>query len=209
MDGFRRAHKLYKAEDTHRWLEHRGLTHTQFEQGVANAAMVAKLRDRITAAQVQGYFEQHQADFATASIACLTFDDAESARHTAAHLRTGAQDFYEVAQQRFLMATRPEAVPATFAVLRRGQAPLDLSTAVFAAAPGAIVGPVHIGEYYTVARVLAVTPACLDERTSREIQHLLFENWLAERRRTATIEWYWGRAQQTAAALDSPLPAMP
>jgi putative peptide maturation system protein len=32
MDGFRRARGLFKAADTRRWLERRGLTHHEFEQ---------------------------------------------------------------------------------------------------------------------------------------------------------------------------------
>jgi putative peptide maturation system protein len=31
MDGFRRAHKLYKAEDTRRWMERHAMTHEQLE----------------------------------------------------------------------------------------------------------------------------------------------------------------------------------
>jgi hypothetical protein len=45
---------------------------------------------------------------------------------------------------------------------------------------------------YRVARVLRLTPARLDEATAAAIKQLLFDEWLAERRRAARIEWYWG-----------------
>jgi hypothetical protein len=38
----------------------------------------------------------------------------------------------------------------------------------------------------------------LDERTRDAIETLLFEEWLAERREAARIEWYWGDAAETA-----------
>jgi hypothetical protein len=47
-------------------------------------------------------------------------------------------------------------------------------------------------------QVLAVHPACLDTRTRESIVHLVFDDWLAERRRAARIEWYWGNATQVA-----------
>ena len=53
MDGFRRAHKLYKAEDTRRWMERYGMTHKQLEYYVADEAIIVKLRDRITAGRIE------------------------------------------------------------------------------------------------------------------------------------------------------------
>ena len=49
LDGFRRAHKLYKPEDTYRWMAQHGMTHEQLERYMADEVVVAKLRDRITA----------------------------------------------------------------------------------------------------------------------------------------------------------------
>src|SRR5438094_5255133 len=55
LDGFRRAHKLYTAEDTYRWLERHGMTHEKIERYVADEATVATLRDRVTAGRVEDY----------------------------------------------------------------------------------------------------------------------------------------------------------
>ena len=70
-----------------------------------------------------------------------------------------------------------------------------------AAAPGEIVGPGRTEEGWTLILVLSFTPACLDEPTRRAIQEILFAEWLAERRRAATIEWCWGNAQRTSQAV--------
>jgi putative peptide maturation system protein len=207
MDGFRRAHRLYTIEDTHRWLERHGCTHEQLERRVGDEAIVAKLRDRVTEGRVEDYFERHRADFDTAGIAQFALADEASARRAYEQIRGGELDFYEAAQGQFLAAaqgatptlragTRPPR--ELFAVVERGQAPPELAAAVFAARPGEVVGPVRTGEEYAVVRVLSSAPGRLDERTRRAIQKLLFEEWLEERRQAATIEWNWGNASGTS-----------
>ena len=49
MNQFRAAKKLFKTDDTLRWLERHGMTHEKLERYVADRAIVPKLRDRITA----------------------------------------------------------------------------------------------------------------------------------------------------------------
>jgi putative peptide maturation system protein len=199
LDAFRRAHKLYKAEDTRRWMERRGLTHEQLERLVADEATVAKLRDRVAAGRVEAYFAGHRADFDTAAVARLGFADAASARRTGEEIRSGRVDFYEAAQRHFLAAGRPGPPPGElFAVVQRRQAPPELAPA-FAAEPGAVLGPVPSGEGFLLVRVLSRTAARLDEATGAAIKRILFEEWLGKRRRAARVEWFWGTAAETAA----------
>ena len=56
MDRFRAAKKLFKAEDTLRWLERHGMTQEKLERYVTENAMVPKLRDRIAGDRVGEYF---------------------------------------------------------------------------------------------------------------------------------------------------------
>jgi hypothetical protein len=59
------------------------------------------------------------------------------------------------------------------------------------------LAPIRTGEGNAILRVLSCVPACLDERTRSAITKILFEEWLAEHRQAAMIEWYWGNASQT------------
>jgi flavin-dependent dehydrogenase len=43
-----------------------------------------------------------------------------------------------------------------------------------------------------------LAPARLDEPTRSAIKKILFEQWLAERREAASVEWYWGNAARTS-----------
>jgi putative peptide maturation system protein len=199
MDGFRRMHRLYKADDLHRWMERHGMTHGKLERLVGSQVMVAKLRERVTAGRVGEYFATHQANFDTAYYARIDFPDEEDAHRTCELIGTGRLDFYAAAQYRFLAAAhsgRPSGQLFT-RVLRR-HASADLEEAVFKAVPGEVLGPLRTAEGYAIARVLSFVPACLNERTRHDVTELLFEEWLAERRQASMIEWYWGNASQTS-----------
>jgi len=199
MDSFRRAHRLYTAEDTYLWMERRGVTHEQLERLVGDQATVAGLRERVTDGRVEPYFAEHRADFDTASIARLEVSDEATARDLCEQIRRGELDFYQAAQ-RAVLATVGASTRRSrelFAVVQRGQVSPALA-ALFAADPGELVGPLRTEEGYAIVRVLSVTPARLDEPTRSAIKKILFEQWLAERREAATIEWYWGNAARTS-----------
>jgi putative peptide maturation system protein len=196
LDAFRRAQKLYTAADARRWLEVNGLSHGQLEEIATREAELAKLRDRVTAGRVEDYFAAHRADFDTARFARFACADAAGARRAYDRLRGGRVDFYTEAEHAFAAA---EAVPPRFEVLRRGQAPAELA-AVFAAEPGDVLAPIPTAEGHLIVRVIGREPARLDGRTRAAVKRALFEVWLAERRRSARVEWYWGTADQAAAA---------
>ncbi len=200
MDAFRRAHRLCKAEDTLRWMEGRGMTQNKFERLVADQAIVAKLRDKITAGQVDSYFEQHRADFDSACIARIDCLDRESAEQALSQIRSGEADFYEVAQHQAMAAAARSGEVSShfFSVVYRAPDGAEWKSALFSAGREQVIGPVRDGDTYALVRVLVFAPACLDEPTRRTIQTMLFAEWLEEHRKTATIEWFWGTANQTS-----------
>lgn len=203
MDTFRRAHRLYRAEDTHRWLQQRGISHNQLERLVTQKATIAKLREQVAAQSVQDYFEAHRAAFDRVCIAYIPFSDRENALRTAEQVLESNGDFYEAAQRCFLTTARSEAwTQDLFMVVQRGYGSSELQgygspelvDRIFAAAPGDVLGPLQSGDTYLIVRVLAFTPAQLDDSTRCTIENILFEDWLAKRRKDATIEWYWGNS---------------
>jgi len=206
MDAFRRAHALYRAEDTYQWLRRRGMTHDQLERLVAEKATIAKLRKQVAAQSVQDYFEAHRAAFDRACIACIPFSDKEDALKIAEKVRGGGCDFYEAAQRCFLPAHSAPWTQNLFTFVQRGHGPSELVDSVFAATPGDVLGPLQSGDTYLIVRVLAFTSAQLDDSTRCTIKDILFEDWLAKRRQEATIEWYWGNPSRTSQAnvLDHP-----
>lgn len=199
LDAFRRSQGLHQAADLHRWLARRGLTEQQLLNLVTDQAALRALRTRVVAGRIDAYFEAHRTEFDTARIACIEEPDAGRAREIARRILTREVDFLSAAQEHFLSASGSNVEPAaTFRQLVRGEAPPELAEAVFAAAPGAILGPIHAGSGTTcfVVQVLSFAPARLDNPTRHVIEQRLFANWLAERRASATIEWNWGDASR-------------
>jgi putative peptide maturation system protein len=195
MDGFRRARGLFKAEDTRRWMERRGLTHQELEILVTDLATVAKLRDRLVGNRVEEYFKTHSADFDIAHIARIVLSDISAASVLADQIRCGYGDFFNAAQDVFTRSGQPGA--DLFVAVRRRDAADEIRDALFQSPPGSVLGPVRDGDRYAIVRVLSTTRARLDKGTRETIENILFDEWLEERRQKATIEWFWGTASKT------------
>ena len=169
------------------------MSHAKLEELVTYEATVAKLRDRVTAGRIDEYFAAHRADFDTARVARFVCPDADGASQTVDRIRSRRADFYAEAE-------RTEKADLRFAEVTRREDPPELAAAVFAAAPGQVVGPIPTPEGHLIARVLSIAPAQLDEGTRRAVQKALFDEWLGIRRRAARVEWYWGNAAPSASA---------
>ena len=192
MDAFRRTHRLYSVDSCQHWMARRGLSHAQFEHLVANQATVAALRRRMTADHVCVFFEAHRDAFDTACLAQITYEDRESAQRDCADIVSGAVGFFDAAQARFTAsANGGDMACGVFRALRRGLDPSALTQAVFAAAPGAVLGPIESDAAFLVVTVVSITPARPDDGTREQIQRLLFDRWLDQRQQQAQIEWFW------------------
>jgi parvulin-like peptidyl-prolyl isomerase len=89
--------------------------------------------------------------------------------------------------------------------LKRGGGELEPEQArlLFSTEEGQVAPPVPSAEGYELVRVLRRLPARFDEATREKVRGLLFEEWLAEGRRRARVEWFWGAAEPEE------LPAVP
>jgi putative peptide maturation system protein len=205
MDRFRAAKKLFKVEDTLRWLERHGMTHERLERYVAESAIVPKLRDRIAEGRVEDYFCQHPGDFDVARIARLGPVGEDQAHRLARQIRSGKENFFAVAERLFLESTEANSRRgALFVDIERRQGESGLCELIFNAAPGELIGPVAVENGCVLVRVLEIIPAQLDGRTRAAIADILFENWLAELREAADIEWFWGNVGTTNGNADEP-----
>ena len=92
-----------------------------------------------------------------------------------------------------------------FATLRRGELEPEQAALLFSTEPGQVAAPVPSREGYELVRVLRFHPARLDEATREKVRKLLFEEWLAEGRRRARVEWFWGAAEAEESARRIPV----
>jgi putative peptide maturation system protein len=196
LDRFRTEQRLFSAASMQQWMTARGLTHQKLETLLAGQALTAMLQDRIaTPEAVQAYWEQHPGAFDTVRLACVRLRNCEQATQLCAAIRAGERDFYEAAAQHFVAGTLLASHGPFFATYARQALAPAQAAAVFAAAPGDIVGPLANAESWDIVRVLARQMAQLNDHATRElVRKAVFDAWLSRQRQHAHIEWYWGTA---------------
>jgi putative peptide maturation system protein len=199
LNRFRKARKLYRAEDTHRWLEQNGMTHVQLERLLSDEVKVSKLREQIAASEIESYFSDYQDNFKTISLARLRFPDQNSAVNAYEQVISGQVGFYEIATSCLDLQNtpKPHLIPLFEVVQLHQMPPVLQSLEGIQLKPGRVLEPLEIEEIYTIFQIIDVKPACLDELTREAIQQILFDRWLNEKRNAAKIEWYWGSVLQT------------
>jgi hypothetical protein len=199
-------------------MAEKGLSYQKLERLVADDATVAKLRERVAAGRIEPYFEAHADEPATLRALRLDFAMPERARAAFAEIQHGTS--FEAVALSALGGEQPSELRSI--VLHRGdvaklqplegagsikarncpidrKAPPDLVTALFTAEDGDVVGPVSAERGAALLRVIAVAQPRLDSATQSVIRRELFEQWLAERREGASVEWFWGNAAQETA----------
>ncbi|OPG12006.1 TIGR04500 family putative peptide maturation system protein [Microbispora sp. GKU 823] len=189
LDAFRRARGLLTVEATRAWMAERGLDHAGLEHIVAQEAGIARLRRRVAGDRADGLFAADPRSYERLSVLSLRYPRLEAARAAAARLRNGGADPLASAAAE----TLDHGADARLHRLFRA----ELGPGAADAAPGDVLGP--YGPDPVVTHVVEVRPAVLDGATRRGIEQRLFDDWLAERRREARVEWVWGDARRTDA----------
>jgi putative peptide maturation system protein len=192
LTAFRDKRGLFTVSELADWMALHGLTEAQLETHLRTEVGRDRLRRRVVAGREEEYFAAHRQDFDRVHVARLFLADREDAALLHEALERQPQSFLAVAQERFVNGLAAGEVFATFC---RGD--LDAATAevLFAAAPGEVTPPVPSGEGFELFWVLRSTPAELDAATRKRIADRLFEEWLAGRRESARVEWFWGAAE--------------
>ncbi|GGL29210.1 TIGR04500 family putative peptide maturation system protein [Planomonospora parontospora] len=198
LDAFRRARGLLTVQDTREWMAERGLSHARLEEIAASEAAVAGLRRRVVGDDVEEAFASRPGGYDRLSVLELRYSDPGAAR--AAAVRLGAPDRPGGGTDPLALAARETLDHGAHGQVRQVRR-RELGPAAVSARAGDLLGP---GEHDTaVHRVLEVRPAVLDGPTRREIEEMLFGLWLADRRREAELEWFWGTAPRTRALTEA------
>ena len=185
-DAFRARRSLSTAAALEQWLVARHLTSTVWEQLLEQELILHKLREAVTAAQVEPYFAGHKFTFDAATISHLLVNNEGAARELRAQICEEGADFHKLARA-YSLDTATRLASGYVGRVRRSDLPGEAAVAVFSAQPGRIVGPFKTDEGWRLIRVHALHPATLDDETREEIKALLFVEWLDERRRKARI----------------------
>src|SRR5947208_1663275 len=91
-DAFRRARGLHTAADTRAWLGGQGLTADDFEAGLEERLLAARLKQHQTAAGADGHFSAGRKDFDQLRLATLLVGREDLARELASQVRDEGRD---------------------------------------------------------------------------------------------------------------------
>jgi putative peptide maturation system protein len=191
---FRKKRRLFSVEQVERWMAEHGTTQVQLEQHLREDVAREKLRLKVAAGREEAWFQRHHADLDRMQVARLRVPSKNEAWRLYEQLRETPDRFLELAQVNFLERGGTGELLTT---LRRGELEPEQAERLFSTQPGRIAAPVPSGEGYELVHVLRFLPARFDEATRKQIRDLLFEEWLAEGRRRARVEWFWGAAEAT------------
>ncbi|HEX2573033.1 MAG TPA: TIGR04500 family putative peptide maturation system protein [Polyangia bacterium] len=199
MLRFRQKRGLFTVEQVERWLVEHGTSEAMLENHVRDEVLRDKLRRRVTAGQEAAYFERHRKEFDRVRAARFHVADAALAERLHEKLRREPQQFLAMAQANFLERGLEQGADGDlWMTVRRGELEPEQAESIFATPAGQVAPPVPSGEGYDLVLVLQHVPAELDAATRETIIGLLFDEWLAEKRRTARIEWFWGASEPLA-----------
>jgi putative peptide maturation system protein len=191
FDALRRSLGLLTKRDTEQWMAEHGLDHERLERYAYDHACVERLRERVAGDSLATYIREHRADLQVLSVARLCFRDramAEGAR---------ARDVTALARQILdggdgggdLVRLDWERIRRRTLAARCGE---DLGE-------GDVSAVFHSRDGWAFVRVMgAAWPSEECAETRSAAREFLFQDWLAERRRAATIEWFWGPADDVA-----------
>jgi putative peptide maturation system protein len=178
-DAFRRAKGLTTQALTQAWLAAHGMSFQRLVDLARSSAVLAQLRRQLIADRGLPDRGQLRAELADVDIAWAARTDPDTlAADPGAAVLAAFSDGHDAGLQRW-PATQ---LPDRFARLKDapvGQ-PVDVGDGVFA-----LVLARHDVEDSSVVQQAA--------------ERMVFEQWLAEQRAAAEIEWFWGRERETAA----------
>jgi putative peptide maturation system protein len=192
LDNMRRRRGLLTAAQLKTWLADTGMTLNALQDMALKIARANRLRDVIVGAEAANYFEAHRSAFDGIKLSVLQVETLAAAEEIAARVRRQAVPLMEVAH-RLLVSN----ASTQFSFRSEARHALQAEFQVDALT----VESVHVvaGEQAClVLEVLAVEPALTNPATAQAVKAKLFQDWLAEQRRTARIDWFWGDAQRTA-----------
>lgn len=161
------------------WLEGQGLTELDFRRLVRHEVLAAKVKDHVTAGQVERFFAERKADFDYAVVSHIMVDDPSLAELIRRQADNREADFR-------MLAIRHNTDPATaesagfLGPVVRSQLDPAMQQAVFAATPGQVVGPVRTRLGWHVVKVWSVSNASLEGETRETVADIVFDAWLAK-----------------------------
>lgn len=176
-DRQRYARRLEKASETLGWLTEQMITPEEWEAGIHDRLLSQKLSEHMFGKDVEKYFIEHKLDYEQVVFYQMVVPDERLAREIFYQIEEEEISFHQAAHLYDVDHGRRQRCGYEGKRYRRSFTP-QLASAVFAATPGEVAGPVKTEEGYHLLLVEEfVSPELTPER-EKEIMNQQFRNWL-------------------------------
>ncbi|MEL6554761.1 MAG: peptidylprolyl isomerase [Cyanobacteria bacterium J06621_11] len=175
---FRIQKNLQEQAEFEAWLTSEHLDHATFQRKIVLEIMVAQLKEKIAAPDINDYFEENRDLFTELKFSCLVAKDEAIAHQLKQAAVPHDRDFRQLASE--FSATDETAVNYFQQQSVKGSLPLEIRDQLGAASIGEVVGPILVNEVWSIFRVEAQYPAELNDRLKPQIEATLFNRWLTE-----------------------------
>jgi hypothetical protein len=172
-DSFRQRHGLHTVAQTQAWLDNRGLSVDDFEAGLEQDLLASKVREQVTAEQLDRHWEANQIGYERLRLALIPVGREDLAREVAVQVRDEGREWEDVVREQGMTVHRSERI--------RKDLSGPLAEALGSAEVGELVGPVVTAGAFMLVVLEERQPAELDGSSRQRIQDELFESWLTER----------------------------
>ena len=172
---FRLQNQLTEPEKFQTWLKSNGITYDDFQNKIAFSLKVEKLKAEITEPKLEDYFNERKPFLDRVVLSQIILDDQELANSLKQQILADKSKFDPLAREYSL--TNDQITGS----VSRGQLPEALQTALDAANPGGLIGPLEIHGRYALFQVEQFLPATLQGELKQELQNQLFQKWLQEK----------------------------
>ncbi|HYX43355.1 MAG TPA: peptidylprolyl isomerase, partial [Pyrinomonadaceae bacterium] len=187
-DEFRAARELYDTETTEAWLANHFLSYADWEALLAHEVVTNKLRDAVTADQIEPHFASNRLNYDTAAISEIVVKDEDVARELRAQITDDGADFHARART-FSLDETTRLAGGYAGLVRRPDMEAEIEAAVFGAHTDAVLGPFKTDRGWLLVKVERQQRATLDAAMRETVKAELFAEWLTERRRKARVRY--------------------
>lgn len=178
IDRVRYENRLFQATDIFAWLADQLITVEEWEDGIRDLLLSQKLSRHLFSTEVERFFTEHQLEFDQVVLYRIAVPYEQLAREISYGIIEGEISFYEAAHIYDLDCQRRCFCGYEGRIYRNSLQP-ELSSLIFSAKPGDVIGPVTLDQISHLFMVEEFIPAELTPERHKEILDRLFQEWIS------------------------------
>lgn len=176
-DRQRRQRHLESSTATFSWLAEQLMTPEDWEAGISDRLLAAKLAESLFAHEIEKYFVEHQLEFGQVLLYQLAVPYLQLAQELFYQIEENEIGFYEAAHLYDLDEQRRLQFGYAGKLYQWSFNP-EVAAVLLSASTGEVIGPVQSEQSYILLMIEEFIPAKLTPEIRQLILDRLFQNWL-------------------------------